>query len=251
MNLIRNYFDILAGLFFAAFGLLLWYVSSVAIVDEVLPKHFDYAFNFVIALVGTFTGAASAFWFNAQREDRKKEQSRVGALRSALFTLIRQINTLMVVQKGILPKKNCEGRHLLRPAKLSSDHESKKLRIQDLEFLLEVEPNALMAFSVEQDRFETAISVVADRYDFHVFQVQPAMEKSGLLLGGEGVTGEQAFEALGERIWHTAISHADNVYKHVPETVDSLNQSLGELLELANKLYPNHSFLEYRVENKT
>lgn len=248
MNKLEDYLPYLVGVLVALLALNLWYLSSLAVTEKVVPSTYGYFASLAIAILGTFSGAAAAFYLNERKETRQLVRARVNLLRAAQFRLIQQINTLETVNRVLAEHKDSEARHIYLPGKLRSSQRGKLLEISDLEFILEDhDPNLLMALSVEQERFETAIAVVEDRYDFHLNQFQPALEPLENLEPGRTATTDEVRQTVGERIWLTAISHSDNVYKHVPETVESLLATLEDLTALAKESYSQYKFIEFQL----
>jgi hypothetical protein len=62
---------VVTGLFTGIGFVVLWYFSSLAIENEVIPKYFEYIIRFFTVLVASLSGALAAFWFNGRIEDRK------------------------------------------------------------------------------------------------------------------------------------------------------------------------------------
>ncbi len=244
-----EYSDVIAGIIVAFLAVLLWYLSSLAIVNGVMPRTFDYAASFGTAITGTFLGAFLAFRFNAKKQEQLKTLEEVQGLRSALFTLILQLNLIGNVCRNLEVQKDATNRYLLKPAKLGDYHQFKRVEISSLEFLLKTDPNKLMELSITQDRFDTAVEVMADRLEFHRDELQPAIEQAR-------VDSENAFDPgnandklviakLGERLWALAKNHDDNVYTHIPDALDTIQTELLELLDCAKRLFPDHVFVDY------
>jgi len=100
MNL-RDYKPEILGAVLGIAALNIWYLSSVAIEESIVPKNYDYFIRALTVAVGGFIGAFSAFWLKGYEEKKKVKEMQKSALNSALFVLIRQINAIQCIKRDL------------------------------------------------------------------------------------------------------------------------------------------------------
>jgi len=133
-------------------------------------------------------------------------------------------------------------RALSLPAMKPSDYSSVKQDVDSLYFLIDNDnAEMLMGLSIEQERFEQAISSINIRNDFYVNEVQPAL--SYYALNGRPLPLAEFEEKLGERLFQGALNGAAVMYEHVYKSDISLQEKYTELRILAKKLFPGEKFV--------
>ena len=244
MKILRDYQPELFGVIVALAALNIWYLSSVAIDESVVPKSYDYFIRGLTVAVGGFIGAFSAFWLKSYEEGKKDKEKQKRALNLALFVLIRQSNAIQCIKRDLEKYKTPFERGLSLPAMKPPDYSSLKQDIDSLQFLID-EDNAqiLMELTVEQERFEQAISSINIRNEFYVKEVQPAL--SFHALNGRPLPLAEFEEKLGERLFQGAINGAAALYEHVYASEISLHKKYTELREIAKKIFPGEKFVAW------
>lgn len=235
------------GLLVAFLAIIAWYLSSLAIEHRVIPKTMDYIFNFLTVSFASFFGALSAFIFNIRKDKEKENLEKVRALNSALFISARQINTIAQLKLDILPFLNKTDAPFNFPPKSISKDELLRIDFSKLEFLIENDgAQLLQKLALEEDRYLAATETVNIRAKFHYEQLQPALEKSELIINTEA-SENQIRQELGDRIFFTSINIFRDLTEHVLKTYDTYNPVHKELFSKAKQLYPDNTFIYMEV----
>jgi len=244
---LKNYKPELMGLLVGIGSLNLWYLSSVAIDESILPQNFDYIIRILTVAVGGFIGAYSAFKLQAHQEYQVSLNARKAALNSALFVLIRQINAIQCIKRDFDEFNTPLKRALSLPAHEPPNYSDVKQDFKSLEFLIEKgEPQILLDLTIEQKRFEQTINSITIRNGFYVDEVQPVLSYHGL--NGRYLAMTEFEEKLGERIFQGAMKGANVMYDHVCASGLSLAKQHKELELIARKLYPRERFIGMKKE---
>lgn len=198
----------------------------------------------LLALLGTFLGALFAFRLNEHKEAAKLSNEQKAALNQALFVLVRQFNAMRIYSNYLAPFKNPVERAINLPASKPPTYSDLTVKFQDLGFLLEGEhANVLMRLMIEQERFHQSLEGIRIRNEFHITELQPAIER--LALNKATVTEAQLRTALGERLFSTAINYGETVNDNVKESVQSLATMHEELFKAAKILFPDDKFVKF------
>lgn len=244
MKILRDYQPEIFGVIVALVVLNIWYLSSVAIEESVVPKSYDYLIRALTVAVGGFIGAFSAFWLKAYEERKKDKEKQKSALNSALFVLIRQINAIQNIKRDLDKYETPFERGLTLPAMKPPDYSSVKQDIDSLNFLIDNDnAQILMELTIEQERFEQAINSINIRNEFYVNEVQPAL--SFHALNGRPLPLAEFEEKLGERLFQGAMNGASVLYEHVYASDVSLHEKYTELREIAKNLFPGEKFVTW------
>ena len=108
------------------------------------------------------------------------------------------------------------------------------------------EPNLLGELSVEKSRFQRAIGAINERSKIHMSEVQPILEKAGVV-EGVGYTPQQIEQALGTRLCVTMHQATDQVVEHVDSTIISLQEVGVKLVNMLKKLYPEEKIISFAM----
>jgi len=244
LKILRNYQPEIFGIIVALAVLNIWYLSSIAIEEAVVPKSYDYLIRALTVAVGGFIGAFSAFWLKSHEEEKKDKDKQKSALNSALFVLIRQINAIQCIKRGLDKFKTPFDRGLSLPAMKPPDYSSVKQDIDSLHFLIDNDnAQILMELTIEQERFEQTINSISIRNEFYVNEVQPAL--SFHALNGRPLPLSEFEEKLGERLFQGAINGAVILYEHVYASDVSLHEKYTVLREVAKKSFPGEKFVAW------
>jgi len=195
-------------------------------------------------LFAAFLGATFAFRLNDNKEKRKESLKNKESLNFAMFTLARQANAISTTKNGF-SRFNSEFELAFNmPAYKNPEYKDLIQNFDDLAFILESgDPQTLMDLTVEQERFEQAMSAISIRNEFYVNEFQPLLEKHKL--NKRRVTAEEAEALLGERVFNACIQGATEMKGHVFESEISLLKMHKKLFEMAKELYPGHSFVKW------
>ncbi|UPW17095.1 hypothetical protein M0C34_12635 [Agarivorans sp. TSD2052] len=244
MKSLRNYQPEIFGVIVGLAILNIWYLSSVAIEESVVPKSYDYVIRAFTVAVGGFIGAFSAFRLKKHEEYKIDKNKQKSALNSALFVLIRQINAIQCVTRDFDKYKTSFDRGFSLPAMKPPDYSAVKQDVVNLNFLVEKDKaQMLMDLTIEQERFEQAISAIGIRNEFYVNEVQPALSFHDL--NGKPLLWSEFEEKLGERLFQGSINGAETMYGLVYASEKSLQDKYTDLRKLAKELFPNEKFLKW------
>ncbi|MDH5934760.1 hypothetical protein L8R84_01235 [Vibrio splendidus] len=236
----------------AAFGLqllMLWYLSSLVISEEIVPKTYDYFIQFVIVLTGAWIGAWSAFRLKESQDKRKIYQENKAALNVALFHICHQRNVVANVVQDFAPYTTPEQRAFALPALMQPNYEELAYDLGKLAFLLESsDPNIMMDLAIEQKGFEQLLASIVIRNNFYVQEVQPAMFQTGTDF--KHLDFVRLKQSLTPRIYDGAVNGADTMYLHMFTTEERLENLLLKLRELARTEFPGEKFVNWSVPEK-
>ncbi|PKG79879.1 hypothetical protein CXF80_17060 [Shewanella sp. Actino-trap-3] len=102
MKKYNDYLPEFLGVVLALLLLNLWYLSSLAIENKVLPANFDYLFKGLTVLIGAFVGAFAAFKLKSKKDDEKKHTKEKMAMNKAIFVCVRQIHAIKILIENCL-----------------------------------------------------------------------------------------------------------------------------------------------------
>lgn len=247
----KNYTDYLPeflGVLLALLLLNVWYLSSLAIEEQILPVSLDYLYKGITVLIGAFVGAFSAFKLNSKKEERKTYSLQKLAMNKAIFINIRQINAVKNMHK-LFSKYDSElDRAFKLPAMKPPSYKELKFNFEELSFLLEDHPQTMMNLVIEQERFEQAFNSIEIRNDFYVYEVQPIL--SELKLTNKDVPISDFSESIGERLFKGSIQGSNNMYFHIEETNKSIVEMNKELFLVAREFFPDAKFIKWEPTKK-
>jgi hypothetical protein len=243
---LKKYLPEFLGVALALLSLNLWYLSSVAIENEILPISYDYIFKGLTVLIGAFIGALSAFKLNENRENKKEYKEKNTALNKALFTLIRKINAVKSMRNTFSPYKTDLDRAFSLPAAKPPSYNDLKFNFEELDFLLAEYPQLLMNLSIEQERFEQTFSAIEVRNNFYVNEVQPAL--NDLNLNNRKIVVADFADALGERLFQGSLNGAQTMYSLIESTDKSLVEVHDEFSKIAREIFPGEKFVKWQAE---
>ena len=202
----------------------------------------------LVTLLAAFLGASYAFRLQSDKEKRDIAKKNIVAGNLAVFNLIRKLNTLLDYQKQIVdPFRGNIKAFIEMPPTLQILKEDIQLDLDSLSFLLgSDDPNLLGELSIEKSRFQRAIDAINDRSKMHRDEVQPTLEKAGVV-EGMGYTPQQIEKALGARLCVTMHQATDQVVEHVDSTIISVQEVGGKLVKMLKKLYPGENIISFAM----
>ncbi len=198
----------------------------------------------IATLIAAFAGSYLAYHLSARREDRKLRESRVTAGNKALFTLVQQLNRLSNIRNQFIdPVRQNDARALAMRPVMQVQGTQLRIDFESLDFLLELKPHLCMALMLEQDRYETAESIINLRSRMHHDEVQPALEKAGYVDGG-GYTPQQFRSMLGERLLTRIVIATDAMIGMVDEAILTSTKMNADLWAVLKEKFPEHKFIQ-------
>lgn len=199
-------------------------------------------------LVAAFYGAKYAFQFQKDKEIKDNKSRNVVNGNNSIFALMRMANKLVNFQRQIItPIRTNPSRLLEMPPTNQLEKDDIKLNIEKLYFLLETDDSNLLGeIMIEEDRYRSAIEAINIRSHLHIHEVQPLLERAGIVQGGN-YTFAQIEVILGQRLY-VAISQAtDQVISHVDAAVVSIKSVADKLTASLKKQYPNEKIISFTL----
>ena len=195
-----------------------------------------------LSALSTFLGALFAFRLNENKEYLEIRNVQLSALKRSLFILARQANAVNLIDKILEPYISENERAFNLLAFKPPNYTELNQNFEDLEFLLNSEyVNLLLELTVEEERFHQALESLKLRSDFYVIEVLPLIASKSL--SGKALSSEELFEALGERVFGTAITYSNSLYYHIFENKKSINSMHNKLFAVSKKFFPNEKFI--------
>lgn len=185
----------------------------------------------VATLIAAFAGAYFAYKFNADREQKRKEEIDLASANKAIFTLTRAYNYLASFNKQFLkPYKDSPEAYVAIQPSLGNSSPDLKFDYDSISFLIsERRAEIFTELSEFEELFAIFLETVKTRNHYHLNIVQPAMEKAGFIQGSP-VTLDIIDGVLGNR----TSSIMKNLTKELIE-ITQRGEDFSE--ELSNKLH--------------
>ena len=216
-------------------------------------KHWDIFFTSYVpslaTLLAAFYGAKFAFQFQSEKEENKNKEKHILDGNMAIFNLMRMANTLFVYRNQFIePFRGRPTAFLEMPPSLDLLEDNINFNAENLFFLLNSdEINFIGELAVEKSRFQSALDAINYRSRVHIIEVQPTLEKAGIVQGGD-YTFQQIEEILGERLHHTIKQATDQVITHVDETISSLKSAGDKLSNILRITFPGERIISFKFE---
>lgn len=217
-------------------------------------EHLEYLFsNYIPALVtllAAFYGAKFAFDFQRRKEKEEQRTKKIISGNLAIFKLTSMINALLVYQRQIIePVRGNPIAFLEMSPTLQQSNDNVSIDLDSLSFLLATDDQNLIGeLSVEEARYEAAISAINDRSKVHRYELQPTLDSAGIQNGGTYLEADIQ-RALGERLFHTMVQSTNQVIYHVDSTLVSLKETADKLTAALKKHFPNERIIRVDVQN--
>jgi hypothetical protein len=199
-------------------------------------------------LVAAFYGARYAFQFQKDKEKEDNKKRNVVNGNSAIFNIMRMTTTLRNIQIQIIdPGRDRPVRfHQMQPT-LHLINDDIKINIESLYFLLETDDRNLLGELVtEEARYRSALSAINERSRLHIEEVQPLLERAGIVEGGD-YSLARIEEVLGNRLYITIQQATEQAINHVDNAVVSLQQVADKLRASLKKVYPDETIIGFEI----
>jgi len=200
-----------------------------------------------VQAIGTILAVVAAIWISRhqakvtrRRDEEKvtKEKRRrdLAAGNRAIFTMIRQINKLLNIQRQVIdPFRGNPAALVEMPPMEGLDAEQIEVDIDSLDFLLEGAHGDLLGeIAVAQSKYDGAISALKQRARVHMYEAQPRFERAPIAAEGhtessmrDVVLGPRVFETLKQST-EQAVSLVDSSLVHLKATANQLTANLKE-----------------------
>lgn len=202
-------------------------------------------------LVAAFYGAKYAFQFQKDKELEDNKKRNIINGNSTIFNMMRMASDLTNFQRQIIdPVRGRPTCFLeMRPTPYF-DKELIKLNIDTLYFLLDTDDRNLLGELVtEEARYQSALVAINERSEFHRQEVQPLLDRSGVVQGG-CYSVAQLEQMIGNRLYITLCQATDQVIDHVDTTIVSLKEIADKLTASLKKQFPNETIIGFDIAKK-
>jgi hypothetical protein len=228
------------------------FIFGVGVGWIVQGRHWDvFLTSYVPALatlVAAYYGAKYAFQFQKDKEVEDNKKRNIINGNSTIFNMMRMTSDLTNFQKQIIdPVRGRQTCFLeMRPTP-HFDKEMIKLNIETLYFLLDTDDRNLLGELVtEEERYQSALVAINERSDFHRQEVQPVLDRLGVVQGGY-YTVAQIEKMLGDRLYTTLCHATDQAIDHVDSTIVSLKEVADKLNASLKKQFPNETIIGFGI----
>jgi len=201
----------------------------------------------LLASLGTFLGALFAFRLNESKDELKRREEQRASLNRALFIIARQGSAVKSYTKFLVPFKTEVERAFNLPAYKPPNYDGLTQSFEEIDFLLEEDKaNILMRLTVEDERFHQVFESIRIRNEFYVTEVLPELARHKFQ--GKAVSDRELFDALGERIFATAVTYSSGMYFLIEESMKSIPLMHNQLHSAAKELFPRMKFILVNTE---
>lgn len=186
--------------------------SAVDLAGVLKPFTPDAFANGLATLVGALMGALLAYAFERRMQARVEERNALAAAHRLMFTLLQQINTIVLIQRDyVFVHLGNPGRFISIPATPKFDVAKNLLQVPELAFLLDSKAGRMVMYDfwLAQENYIEALNQWNMRSALHFEKVQPALAVSVIPDGGM-VTQEEIEVVLGKHLFGTIVSSTDN-----------------------------------------
>lgn len=240
-----RYDPVVTGLFVGFGALILWYYSSLAIENKIVPVYFDYMMKIITILIATLVGAFSAFRFNRSIENERQSKLLIENLRHTNFLIAVKLNQLRGLKINYLDP--CEKNELRWGVMKACAEISEKTDIDfsTLSVLHDRYPKLLMEIEIAQESYKLSIQTLNSRSVLHAEQLQKSQAE---YLKKES-NAEATYQAFAENIDHslreTMKAETDNCYRLIPETIELFTENQKAMLSAAHNMFPDIEFFDH------
>jgi len=241
------------------------------------------AATLIAALVGSFLGPLFAFKLQKQEKEQKIKIDNITAGNYAIFTVMSQFNRLDNVCKQMIdPVRRHPLRFVvMRPILPDIEYEDLKFEISSLSFFLKPQSSSKLQITLRQTlaelfleftNFQTIISAINIRTEFHLQEVQPLLNKANMryyyhdtpdqMQVGEEILSlpkdkvkalSSIQKALGHLVYQRLVQSTDDLIKRVDDTKSSLLSMRNKLVDALKQLFPENTrdILPFETKQKT
>lgn len=238
----ESYNPIIHGIIAAALALNLWYLSSIAITEVILPKYYSTVFDIFLVLAG----ASLAYFFRAFEVNRIETKTRITILNKALATHIRKIQILEELDSDLSDWKDKDkfNRAMEAPPFLLPSYPSATHDMTDLDFLVELgEAETYMDAVISQECFEQATNAIEKRSQYFDREIVPIISELDEKNIPAYVTNVR--NALGNEREKRLIHVTDEMYEVIPRSLNTITRNLDRLYLCGKRSFPKRKLIYY------
>ncbi|NIA71187.1 hypothetical protein HBA54_21540 [Pelagibius litoralis] len=197
----------------------------------------------LIGVFGAILGAASTFAFERMWSHSQEKKAQISAGHEAVFAIICAYDALKDYKDRVVdPVADHPIAWLLPPTSLVATPESFS---KNLEFLFPDNGNLLHQLALESRRYKTALVAIENHVKFSFSEVQPALEKTGLV----SANPSEVMQALGPRITGTAERNWQELCYQIEATSSSLLIALDSLHKVLACEFPEQKFMTVKEKS--
>lgn len=197
-------------------------------------------------LFAAYYGAKYAFDLQHKKQEDDVKKTNLANGNIAMFTLLSMVNSLLNYQRQIIdPNRTNPKAFLEMSPTLSFLREDLSFKIKDLYFLIEINNpnlNLLGELMLEEARYKAAMDAINERSRLHVHEIQPLLERCGIIEGGT-YTFKEIEKVLGNRFHTTLHQQLAQIIDHVDSAIISMDATGKKLNEALNAAYPKEKVL--------
>ncbi|MFH1702216.1 MAG: hypothetical protein ABIB41_02130 [Nitrospirota bacterium] len=199
-------------------------------------------------LLAAYFGAKYAFDFQRNKEIEDTKRKNIVNGNVVIFNILQMINNLLNYQKQIIdPVRGKSSAFLEMSPTTQLPKEDISVDLNSIYYILEtVDRNLLGEISVELSRYQKALDAINERSIIHIHEVQPTLEKAGIVQGGD-YRPEQIKAALGNRLYVTMHEATKQVIEHVDNTLLSLQEVGSKLTQSLKKQFPSEAIISISI----
>jgi len=199
-------------------------------------------------LLAVFIGAFLAFKLEGESRKREEIKKNVAASNSALFVILRQLNSLKLFQRDMIdPHRSDTAISINMDPLLQETHDDLDVDFKSLDFILGTKhQKALIEIYLLQQRFREATKAINHRSKLHYEQIQPVLAESDIGMSGL-YEREYIAKVLGEKLFDEIVRITDQVVTTTDDTIKSSETALNKFLSALKDIYPKAKFLNFTV----
>lgn len=197
-------------------------------------------------LLASFLGAYFAFRLESNQKTKEAVEKNLAAGNRAMMALARMYSVLAQVQRDLIdPHRGSAVAFIAMKPYVSRNVDSERFDFSALEFLSSpTEQQLVLDLWQEERRFHHAMAELEQRSNFHLQDVQPALEAAGFKQG-HPATIAQVEAALGDRRSAYLRQATESVVSSVDSSVVSLRAVADQLKEQLGRRFPKQVVLDF------
>jgi hypothetical protein len=225
----------------------LWYLSSLAVDNAVVPEYYGYVLRLISPAIGALVGAFLVFKLNTDKEIKKEKKEEAAKLNRALIHMGIQLNVIGNIKNVLKRYKNIHEQAFIMPAE-KNYNDNITFDIGEISLILSDQPQLLLELSVEQDGYIQTLESLKTRHEFFLKELHPLMIKLDLM--NRKVNTIELEDDLPEHIFKAAYQAVQIVNSNVISTEKGLENVFGKLKAACHDKFPDVKFADF-LETET
>lgn len=202
-------------------------------------------------ILAAYFGAKYAFDCQSKKETENTKRKNIVNGNVVIFNISRIISDLLNFQKDIIdPVRGKTTAFLEMSPTTHLPKEDISVDLNSIYYILETEDrNLLGELSAELSKYQTTLVAINERSRFHIHEVQPTLEKAGIVEGGN-YSHKQMETVLGNRLYITMHKATEQVIESVDNTLLSLQEVGSKLTQSLKKQFPGETIIGISIPEK-